>query len=298
MTIRTDGMSVRANFPRITYSDIYSFTPHFSSSPNDEFMLTAHFKEDYMKRCMENEEVPSRKRENLIPDYFLFESDTLSLDKQVELINNMSDDYKKYIRSVTFSGNKSIHVLFGITNAENLDSHMFSEVWNLFMMRAGIVNEADEACATIGRLTRNPNGLRSDTQVRQTCYYCSPNSELYDVLPLVRIVNEYEAFEKERMRFQNLTRMGSQNHKSITDTLEGIKKSTKSKEIYEMIQTQDFPSGRNYMSDAAALFKFLTETCGYEREEVISWIRENFLIPVSEVHPSNISANTAKGWSL
>lgn len=287
--VRTPG------FNRWTYSDKFSTNPHISSA-DDEFMLNADFKPSYIEECMAEEEMISRKSENLIPRYFLAECDGISLDEQTEIINKLDDEIQDYIKSITFSGKKSLHILFSIEVDDSVTNREFKHLWKRFMKSIdsplGFADNLDEACADKSRLSRNPNGIREDG-TRQICLY-------YNSSPSVFNLNEWlhEFREEEERRLAEIKPIERETtpDTSIEETLNRIYKSAPEvRRIRDMIKAKDFPSGHDYLRDAQIMAGFLNKL-GYDDAE--EWVRNNYLIPVSKAHPSNISPSKAKSWTL
>ena len=284
-----------SDFRRWTYSDKFSANPHISSA-DDEFMLNADFKPSYIRECMAEGEVISRKSENLIPRYFLAECDGISLDEQTEIINKLDDEIQDYIRSITFSGKKSLHILFSIEVDDSVTNREFKHLWKRFMKSidspSGFSDNLDEACADKSRLSRNPNGIREDG-TRQICLY-------YNQSPSVFNLNDWlhEFREEEERRLAEIKPIEREitPDTSIEETLNRIYKSAPEvRRIRDMIKAKDFPSGHDYLRDAQIMALFLNKL-GYDDAE--EWVRNNYLIPVSKAHPSNISPSRAKSWTL
>lgn len=291
--VRTPG------FNRWTYPDKFSKTPH-RNDPNDEYMLTSDFKPSYMEEVIAEGAEIERKNENLIPRYFLAECDGISLDEQTEIINKLDDEVQSYIKSVTFSGNKSLHILFSIDVDFSVTNREFKHLWKRFFNSIsspiGFASNLDEACADKSRMSRNPNGLREDG-TRQTCLYYNPNPKIFDL-------NDWlEDFRKEEE--ERLAALEAQKQEpveapkeSIDELLDRIYKGAPEiRRIRDMIRSKDFPAGHNYLTDAVSMLIFL-KSLGYYEDYVLDWIRKNFLIPVSQVHPSNISPQRARKWSV
>lgn len=291
-----DWQPVRTpKFERWTYSNKYSKTPHRNGN-NDEFMLTSDFKPSYMEEVLAEGADIERKSDNLIPRYFLAECDGISLDEQTEIINKLDDEVQDYIKSITFSGSKSLHILFSIEVESSVTNREFKYLWKRFMKSIespiGFSNNLDEACADKSRLSRNPNGIREDG-TRQICLY-------YNQSPSVFNLNEwlYEFREEEEKRQAEIKPIERETTPdvSIEETLNRIYKSAPEvRRIRDMIKSSDFPSGHDYLRDAQIMTMFLSKL-GYDDAE--EWVRNNYLIPVSKVHPSNISPSRARVWTL
>lgn len=285
---------VEANFDRLTYSDNYATSPHLNGK-DDPYMLNGHFTEEYQKRCMENNERISRSADNIVPEYFVFECDTKPLEEQRAFINSWNPELVKYIKSITFSGSKSYHVLFAINSPEDITNEEYKTLYNQFMARNRFTPNVDydPACGSKSRLTRNPNGTREDGS-EQTCVYCNPDC---DVIDLTEDLKNLRANEEYLKRFQK--RPTRKPLVGITRTPEeilgGIKKQCRAKEGWEMMQSGNFPAGEDFLSCANGMYGILV-SAGLEENAVIQWIRTYYLERVSEAHPSNIAMSKARNW--
>ena len=102
---------------------------------------------------------------------FVFECDNTDLDKQFE----RAEDLKDIACRATFSGSKSVHVIFQFEDAlEDVCREHYKDIWaacnKLFFN-----NEADTACANPARLTRRPGAFR-DNGVEQKLLYNMPEN--------------------------------------------------------------------------------------------------------------------------
>lgn len=102
---------------------------------------------------------------------FVFECDNTELDKQFE----RAEDLKDIACRATFSGSKSVHVIFQFEDAlEDVCNEHYKDIWaacnKLFFN-----NEADTACANPARLTRRPGAIR-DNGVEQKLLYNMPEN--------------------------------------------------------------------------------------------------------------------------
>jgi hypothetical protein len=100
----------------------------------------------------------SRKNENVsVMKNFLFESDTMTLDQQKELLKEMVDN----ISMATYSGNKSIHFIIQIEDAPNTKEE-YHYVWNL--LKNKYFSYADTQTKDCNRLSRTPNAIRDNNR--------------------------------------------------------------------------------------------------------------------------------------
>jgi hypothetical protein len=103
----------------------------------------------------------TRKSENIaVMKNFLFESDTLSLEEQKQLLKERKD----IISMATYSGNKSIHFIIQVIDPpETIEQYHY--VWKL--LKDKYFQNADSQCNDCMRLSRTPNSIRSDTNKKQ-----------------------------------------------------------------------------------------------------------------------------------
>jgi len=97
---------------------------------------------------------------------FVFECDNTELDKQFE----RAEDLKDIACRATFSGSKSVHVIFQFEDAlEDVCKEYYKDIWaacnKLFFN-----NEADTACANPARLTRRPGAIRDNGEEQYLVY--------------------------------------------------------------------------------------------------------------------------------
>lgn len=293
-------VSVPESFRRWTYKDRYTIYPEISNK-DAEFMLTSNFRQSYMESCISEHSKPSRKSDNMVPRYMLFEFDTISLDEQIEIINKMDWDAQKYIQSITFSGSKSIHILFSVmVNDNDITNREFKRLWRRFgevvefLGGVKFLGLADSACADLSRLTRNPNGIR-DNGVKQSCWYFNEDVSTFDLTDLLedvrREISEEETYSEEPSEIKSPTT-------DIDTMFAHMRKQTKSKKIVDMVKSGNLPPGENWLSLATTVYKFLVYRVGYDAYIAEEWVRDNILIPVSQVHPTNISPSRAKHWTI
>ena len=177
--------------PIPSYKNKYDMVPHFYKKNNDEFICAASFTEkameDYLAGNVNSDNFKNgllrRIDSNMVPYFFVYESDSLSLEEQLKNIDKiLSGPAKNCITSVTFSGSKSIHILVKIPEKYREDIKKdYKYYWDLvaqfiFQDKVGCL---DKACASISRLTRQPNGDR-ENGVKQICYYYNKDACLLE----------------------------------------------------------------------------------------------------------------------
>ena len=115
----------------------------------------------------ELKDLSSRSDENCLKHTrFVFECDNTDLDKQFE----RAEDLKDIACRATFSGSKSVHVIFQFEDAlEDVCKEHYKDIWaacnKLFFN-----NEADTACANPARLTRRPGAIRDNGEEQYLVY--------------------------------------------------------------------------------------------------------------------------------
>lgn len=279
---------------KITYTTTYDNFPHFRNShPDDPYILTGHFKKEYIQRCVENNESISRTGENIIPDYIVYECDNLPLETQLEIINKLD---KTYVRYITFSGHKSYHVLFQIKTQEDITKEEFRAVAHDVLEYYDLLKTADNQCLTLGRLSRNPDGFNPKYNCRQTCIYDNPDCKTLDLTENVEVIRQEIALNKawEEERRKKSDNIFKKLAMSPEEVISRIKKPCEAKTGYDMWQNDSFPSGYNFLGCARGMYNICMQA-GCDEGETIEFCRR-FLLSVSESHPTNISKHTALNW--
>lgn len=161
--------------------DKYS-KPTFTANEKTQFLVTASYKSEYIKEVNGGKADINRCGENMVPEYFVYESDEMTITEQKEIAEKLlNSDNGKYVRSVTDSGNKSLHILVKIHNGLALADD-FKLWWKRcadILFGEDIAEKMDKACASVGRLTRFPNGIR-DNGNKQQCLYYNPKSTAFE----------------------------------------------------------------------------------------------------------------------
>lgn len=113
---------------------------------------------------------------------FLFEIDSLPLEKQLEYI----EKNKQLINRCTFSGKKSYHTIIEFSNnMEPLCAKYYKEIWK-YINKTLFDGHCDTQCNNPSRLTRKPNVKRKDTGKMQEIY----------IEPKIYIDNDIDFFNK------------------------------------------------------------------------------------------------------
>lgn len=294
--------NILAENPVPSYKNKYDMTPHFVQANEDEFICAAIFNTTAMTQyttgnvnsdCFKNGKL-RRIDQNMTPYFFVYESDSLPLSEQLNIVDNILDGpAASTITSVTFSGSKSIHILVKIPEKYREDIKKdFKYYWDsvaqyIFQDKKEFL---DKACASVSRLTRQPNGIR-DSGVKQTCYYynkdaCLLESQFAWSVPIhneeLRRL-ELESIEKEKKRLMK------------ADALKETDEFEKLENMHRKVTTGPFdvaynaiqgncPAGENYMAALRSL-----RARGFSKD-----IQRIMLENVSAAHPSNISKSRVK----
>lgn len=97
---------------------------------------------------------------------FVFECDNTDLEKQFE----RAEDLKDIACRATFSGSKSVHVIFQFEDAlEDICKEHYKDIWTA-CNKLFFDNEADTACANPARLTRRPGAIRDNGEEQYLVY--------------------------------------------------------------------------------------------------------------------------------
>jgi hypothetical protein len=128
----------------------------------------------------------TRKSENIsVMKNFLFESDTLSLEEQKELLKQRKD----IISMATYSGNKSIHFIIQVIDIpETIEQYHY--VWKL--LKDKYFPNADTQCNDCIRLSRTPTSVRTDTNKRQLLLFNTLQPLNIQWRPLYNTIQSYK----------------------------------------------------------------------------------------------------------
>jgi hypothetical protein len=133
----------------------------------------------------------NRKSGNIaVMKNFLFESDTLSVEEQKQLLK----ERLAIISMATYSGNKSIHFIIQIKNPpETIGQYHY--VWRL--LKDKYFPNADTQCNDCIRLTRTPNSVRTGTNKRQLLLFNALQPLDIQWRPLYNTIQSYKDMSKE-----------------------------------------------------------------------------------------------------
>ena len=261
--------------------DKYS-KPTFTANEKTQFLVTASYKPEYIKEVNDGKAEINRCGENMVPEYFVYESDELTVEEQKDIAEKLLNSSNgKYVRSVTDSGNKSLHILVKIRNGQSLADD-FKFWWKRcadILFGRDIAEKMDKVCASVGRLTRFPNGTR-DNGNKQQCLYYNPESVAFeftdDEINSVMWAKKAQQVELEK----NLKKAVYNDDKSEVEKLTNFynKNPDKWGLIYNtIVENKPIPSG----SDMIGSIKKL-EVAG------LTELRKEFARLANQQHPSNI----------
>lgn len=182
--------------------------PTTDKGENTQFVISNPPTKEVIEKTIENPEFAKElaKGENLRKCNFVFEIDpskeekavlkTLPkeervakareyIEEQKKNIENLPQEVKDSIVSVTESGADSLHVILH-TNNEHEESR--KEIWR-YLSDKYFGGKADQQCSNTSRLTPNPNAIRNRKKEekpefvgqRQICWYFNKNPKEFDV---------------------------------------------------------------------------------------------------------------------
>lgn len=278
-----------------TYESNFSIIPRWRDNKDDPFICTAVFKKSYIENINKNGGQFSRCAENMLPAFFVYESDTLSIPEQLKICKKLTNDFaiKNWIFSQTYSGSKSIHTLVYIDPKYREDvAKDFRFYWRTVGERIfgdDVTSMLDTQCASIGRLSRNPNGTRiqnDGSRIKQKCIYFNPDFEK-NTFNLSNIIDSHnKVLKRLEIQMQEESKKRMEMYANSTDDklkLERIynkgKCSDSFKLAYKVLIENSCPKGANYIAAASSL-----KGCGFSKTFI-----EELLTRASIAHPTNIS---------
>lgn len=262
-----------------------------TDSTDKEFICTAKYTKEYEEELNNGNITPDRKSEHLIPTFFVYESDTLSLNEQKDLINKANTNH---IYTSTFSGSKSIHYLVPIEQSQaNEIKKDFKYYWNKageIVFNKEIMKSMDSNCASIGRLSRNPNAYRKigNAKVKQDLLFKNDNVEPID---LSQIIIEHNKELKSKKDFANVKTLVSaslnsqipqQMNKKDINYLERCYNKNHNENVgmaLQVLKGIQLPKGSNLIGIASTL-----KTMDVDIE-----LRKQIITILKQQHPSNLS---------
>ena len=182
--------------------------------------------------------------EKKVPAFLIYEADKISLEEQAKIIEECCEAYTDNLFSVTWSGNKSFHVLFPLiaVNQEDVDyikTH-FSEIWKTVGTKifGDYLQHFDTNCAVWSKLSRRQNGTRVNddgTEVKQTCCWMNPDCVSLDVAEII-------AATKARLEAKNCQPKKALAEKQGNAEVEKVKECVEAKEDKEAAKPSKQPA--------------------------------------------------------
>lgn len=260
-------------------------------STDKEFICTAKYNKEYEEELNNGNITPDRKSEHLTPTFFVYESDTLSLNEQKELINKANINH---IYTATFSGSKSVHYLVPIEQSQaNEIKKDFKYYWNKageIVFNKEIMKSMDSNCASIGRLSRNPNAYRKigNANVKQDLLYKND-----DVIPvnLNQIIKEHnkeikskEEFNKVKLKINESinAQLPQLNNNKDINYLERCYNKNHNENVgmaLQVLNGMTLPSGSNLIGITYTL----------KQMDVDVELRKQIITILKQQHPTNLS---------
>lgn len=182
---------------------------------------------------------PSRKGAEVEACNFLLECDDISKEEQMQIIENLPEDFKRCILYVCDSGNKSIHTVLH-TNCKSTDSRVRRKIMQ-HINKHFFNDHLDMNTVNASRLARNPNAIR-DNGNKQQCYYMKTNPSTLDVSFIEQKVLKEIADEKTQWEYSKLVNSSLQHRRSYTkkeltiETLKTFKPTNGNLKAQEMLE--------------------------------------------------------------
>lgn len=207
----TDTMELfdTINEPDISYKDVYITTP--TNKDDDQFEVVNPL---FTTGCTRSDANTSSRRN------FVFECDEIGLDEQKELVRRLVSN--KVINRAVYSGGKSIHCRITI-NYEPESKEEYKYIFH-YLNDKYFGNNADKSCSNPARLTRKPNGIRSNGKKQILIYKSSK------VLDVAFLHKEYKKIQNKRQIDKKMKEMlydlgyKPKKYDTISETLEHMKK--------------------------------------------------------------------------
>jgi hypothetical protein len=206
----TDTMELfdTINEPDISYKDVYMTTP--TNKENDQFEVVNPL---FSSNCTRSDTNTSSRRN------FVFECDEIGLDEQKELVRTLVSS--NVINRAVYSGGKSIHCRITI-NYEPESKEEYKYIFS-YLNDKYFGNNADKSCSNPARLTRKPNGIRSNGKKQLLVYKSSK------VLDVAFLHKEYKKIQNKRQIDRQMKAMlydlgyKPKKYDTISETLEHMK---------------------------------------------------------------------------
>lgn len=242
---------VEGDFPKnfLYKKSEYDTCPTTDKGENTQFVISNPPTKEAIEKTVENHEFAKELAQgaNLCKCNFVFEIDPTDeekaflatlpkeeriakarefIEEQKRRIENLPQEVKDSIISVTESGADSLHVL-QCTNNEHEESR--HDIW-VYLSDKYYDGKADKQCSNTSRLTPNPNAIRNRKKTekpefvgcRQTCWYFNPNPKPFDVKWIEnQVLKDLEEDKKRReQRAEENYNRNFQHQKLSVETLQ------------------------------------------------------------------------------
>ena len=251
---------------------------------DQEFLITARYKPVYLASKPASLD---RKGEHMIPVFFVYESDELEKSVQSKKAFQLLDEeYRDTIFAITDSGSKSIHTLVYIDPSQQEKvGEDFKWYWaevGKIIFGEGYSASLDKACASIGRLSRMPGGLRNG-RILQRCLYKNHDCVGFDVSTLIN-KHRFVEYKRNVDRRKKLDFLRQQEHEGEDEDikLERMYKANSAtpafRVFYEGLKLDSYPSGADYVG---AIHSAVSR--GFSEELITTFFER-----AKAAHPSNL----------
>lgn len=144
-----------------------------------------------------------RKNDEVHKQNFLFECDETSLKKQVQIINDLSDDMKKAILWACYSGSKSIHVVIKTDMPDDATrderKYIHSCINSMFFE-----GKADPSGQNAARLARNPNAVRENGRVQKAFLINDDRAVAFSVKDMLNEYREEKRVLENKLKYTRI----------------------------------------------------------------------------------------------
>lgn len=143
--------------------------------------------------------LPTRINEEVHKQNYLFECDGISLDEQVDIINELPEEMQQAIIWCCHSGNKSIHTVIATNTPDDADSEMRKFIHDA-INQCWFQWAADPSTYNAARLARTPNAKRANGRI-QTAFIINDDKAIpYDVTDIIEEFKEVKTKKDEARR--------------------------------------------------------------------------------------------------
>ncbi len=220
---------------------------------------------------------------------FLFESDTIALDVQKDMINELVRTFP--IRLVTFSGSKSYHIIVSLADTPDVEpgsdigTTWYKAAWKAIaseltelskksLWKLGVTLPDDflfdTSCSDPSRLSRTPLALRNELVVQTVLH---EQGKLLSVAELTGLMNKHQDKSKKRVQHEIIEEVDYM-------ALESFEKLLFVRQSLHYIKLQ-FEQERNWQAPSGhynKLFKlalWVYESTGVPKETLLTYLQKH-----------------------